>query len=1488
MRDRNLTSAQGALSEIRKIREGKIKASDAYTLKDNDIFEEVDEDEYQNIIRERRSGNFVVDDNGIGYEDDGRDLMENYIPHPSENNLAKRNDRKRRKEHIKKGLNEGGSILKQFQFIPDDLVEKNGLRIKQKQETRLKSMDILSTLKVFDDSLFEEIDMDDQENEKNEPKILEAKEGNTRLDEKIQIDTLNTSKNLGQCEDTFIINENESMPQNPSPVQDEQQFISDVTLENLDLIEEQKKDTDEKEILGKECKYMKLGDETANVDRKPSGTSPQVYTNEEKSLIFYLIEVTEDSGTGELYLFGKIMTFSGIDEKIHFSTESCCLVIKETWRSLYVYPRESVPNHPDPISVSQDVAKEILELRKEYRIPKIQMKPVIRNFCFSEKDVKYGPNQPFLKLLYSSKNPSLPTNLSGETFSRIFGTNTSLTENFIIKRGIKGPSWLVISKPYQIVPIGGGRKSQCKVEVHVPNWKSIRPWALVNSNNSRMDDCSKIQRLEENSLEKTLTSSPLISIACINVCSRLPSNGSRNPEIYSISMVTIKNMNIDDAQWDEINSYEILQKKRVPGNGEIHTWTGIRRFGSSPFPIGSEEKMEKSGIKYFSNERSLLLAFVTSFSQLDPDIVIGHSVWTDHLDVLVSRMVNIGLPNIWKLGKICISVQNQKQTIKSLSSTKRIQSVFQGRIICDTCLSAREFMKSRTDYQLNSIFSEVFPRDLELQKASVIKSASAEAYNLETYKSFETISKSLTRDLIVSVGIFKLLFHLQVLPLTRELTNLAGFLWSKSLLFLRAERNEYLLLHEFHKGKFVTPDCIQRSQKYKIRAEDSLLSEIDKDDNNSKKEETYSGGLVLEPITGLYDSFVLLLDFNSLYPSIIQEFNICFTTREPSELGSDTTETVENSSFIDMNSSSNQFDNTVLPGILESLVKRRRHIKEILKNMTSGTRKSQLEIRQLALKLTANSLYGCLGYKNSRFYAKDLASIITFYGRQILQKTKLKVEDETKLQVIYGDTDSIMVNTNIFDDGNGEGYSHVLKLASQIKQIVNKDYTKLELDLDGVLQRLLLLKKKKYACIQIVDFHRKQFKLECKGLDLVRRDWSILTRNVSTQLLNLLFSKEPIDAVITNILNNLESLNEALNSNSIPLESFIITKTLTKLPQFYSDPYLLPHVIVAKRMISSGLPVSSGTEIPYIICKEVNSQSSEEVTSKSSMLSKRAYFPEEVKLNGLNIDIEWYKTQQLLPPLSRLCAPIPGLEISRIGQCLGLEYKQYSEIIHKEDSEHHGDSFSTFEWKKSPETYASVPITANIDCIQCIKEGNSESSSVFDLLKENRWECQVCNSQFPPEFLSNWLQNHLRTLTLGCYSAFHGVCKECNIQTRRVSLKNGFNCPQSHCKTKKSLINDLSPHKIWLYLDHWLFWLSLTNENSNSSNQKYQSEKDIIIQTLLKDIILNFMNINKYNHIQMNDLFVLLKGKDKGVTSKCSNDYLLSSLWNKNITSLGS
>lgn len=120
---------------------------------------------------------------------------------------------------------------------------------------------------------------------------------------------------------------------------------------------------------------------------------------------------------------------------------------------------------------------------------------------------------------------------------------------------------------------------------------------------------------------------------------------------------------------------------------------------------------------------------------------------------------------------------------------------------------------------------------------------------------------------------------IQMLPLTKVLTNLAGNSWARTLSGTRAERNEYILLHEFHKNKYVCPDKIFGKNKVKVD-EDKIEGEEGAD---VKKKDKYKGGLVFEPEKGLYDKFILVMDFNSLYPSIIQEYNICFTTVDRSE-----------------------------------------------------------------------------------------------------------------------------------------------------------------------------------------------------------------------------------------------------------------------------------------------------------------------------------------------------------------------------------------------------------------------------------------------------------------------------------------------------------------------------------------------------------------------------------------------------------------------------
>lgn len=103
----------------------------------------------------------------------------------------------------------------------------------------------------------------------------------------------------------------------------------------------------------------------------------------------------------------------------------------------------------------------------------------------------------------------------------------------------------------------------------------------------------------------------------------------------------------------------------------------------------------------------------------------------------------------------------------------------------------------------------------------------------------------------------------------------------------RAERNEYILLHEFHKLKYICPD-----KQWGKKQQNLVKLESQENDPEAAKvvvgakgrRDKYKGGLVFDPKRGLWDKFILVMDFNSLYPSIIQEYNIDFTTVESSEV----------------------------------------------------------------------------------------------------------------------------------------------------------------------------------------------------------------------------------------------------------------------------------------------------------------------------------------------------------------------------------------------------------------------------------------------------------------------------------------------------------------------------------------------------------------------------------------------------------------------------
>jgi DNA polymerase alpha subunit A len=339
----------------------------------------------------------------------------------------------------------------------------------------------------------------------------------------------------------------------------------------------------------------------------------------------------------------------------------------------------------------------------------------------------------------------------------------------------------------------------------------------------------------------------------------------------------------------------------------------------------------------------------------------------------------------------------------------------------------------------------------------------------------------------------------------------------------------------------------------------------------------------------------------------------------------------------------------ILPKLISTLVSRRRQVKSLMKDKNATSEQlATWDIKQLALKLTANSMYGCLGYTRSRFYARPLAVLTTYKGREILRSTKELAESKS-LQVIYGDTDSVMINANV------DNVADALKVGNEFKRAVNDRYKLLEIDIDNIFRRILLQAKKKYAAINMVEVNGKFVdKMEVKGLDMKRREYCGLSKEVSSKLLNEILSGDETEVVITRIHDYLREISTKMRENAILTKKYIIYTKLGKHPKEYPNADSMPQVQVALREIARGKTIRKDHVIAYIVTGDGK--------SSSESAAKRAFTPQDVEKpdSGLKPDVEWYLYKQIFPPVERLCANISGTDTVRLADCLGLDVRKYS------------------------------------------------------------------------------------------------------------------------------------------------------------------------------------------------------------------------------------
>ncbi|RVE41948.1 hypothetical protein evm_013402 [Chilo suppressalis] len=528
----------------------------------------------------------------------------------------------------------------------------------------------------------------------------------------------------------------------------------------------------------------------------------------------------------------------------------------------------------------------------------------------------------------------------------------------------------------------------------------------------------------------------------------------------------------------------------------------------------------------------------------------------------------------------------------------------------------------------------------------------------------------------------KLIFDIYIasdaLLLAKEMAEISGCSMNKVLSNNRAKIIDFALLNELYDRNYIFPSCERKSTQQ------------------------YTGGMVLTPAIGAYTDAVLLLDFNSLYPSIVQEFNVCFSTignsnAEIQNITEDVMPILEKSSV--------SLEKGFLPIVISNLVNRRREVKKLITKNFNGNNKIY-DLRQKALKLLANSIYGCLGFPISRFCNYTMASFITRKGRNLLEEARNIAINELGLDVIYGDTDSIMINTkfNYCD----ENLDNIKKISEEFKNRVNSKYKHIEIDLEKIFVRLFLYKKKKYAGLYAAE--NGSFKKEYKGIDTVRRDVCKATIDILNGVLDILLDdSKPLDFEESKKQIFALLYKEAAKIKTRPVTDFIINMTLSKPLELYDKNAPLPHVCLAKRLTEKGIYIDQRDMISFVIgCTENNEP-----------VYKRAFLPSEVQ----KIDYEYYVTNQILSSL---------LKIVRIPNCIDINDLQ--RIFGVKTSVVNTQSIST-HFVKFITTCCNKLQDPNDQCVSCNKDVSEEfyfkkvkqlvNNEITNLYKSSPKKCDV-------------------------------------------------------------------------------------------------------------------------------------------------------------------
>jgi DNA polymerase-2 len=483
-------------------------------------------------------------------------------------------------------------------------------------------------------------------------------------------------------------------------------------------------------------------------------------------------------------------------------------------------------------------------------------------------------------------------------------------------------------------------------------------------------------------------------------------------------------------------------------------------------------------LTYFDDRSQIIIALNNWFRHHDPDAIIGWNLIQFDLRLLQACADKCALALTLGRGGAPIEWRDHRRREGYVFAT------IPGRLPIDGIEAMRSGFWSFASFSLEAVAQEL------LGEGKAIDDPYSRMAEIE--RRFHEDKPALARYNLKDCELVTRIF---------EKTRLMAFLLERAnVTGLQADRSggsiaafSYLYLPRMHREGYVAPSV------------------------GSRAGESYPGGFVMESRPGIYDSIVVL-DYKSLYPSIIRTFQIDPIGLAEGMLSSDSDAAIPGPN-------GTRFSRTkhCLPGLIAQLWTGR-----------DAAKKAGNWPLSQALKLLMNAFIGVLGASGGRFFDPKLAAAVTLRGHEIMRQTRVWVEAEG-YEVIYGDTDSIFISL-----GRRFPEAEALAVAEGLVDRINKAWkdrltesfqidSYLEIEFDTHYQRFFmptirnseLGSKKRYAGLVVNDDGKEE--LVFRGLETVRSDWTLLAKQFQGELFMRIFRSEPYADYVKSYVDQLRS-----------------------------------------------------------------------------------------------------------------------------------------------------------------------------------------------------------------------------------------------------------------------------------------------------------------------------------------------------------------------------